>query len=242
MSLHFINTDVQGRKWTLKSDPIGSPAIKATLIVKRPFEGIDGVQVFDGTTNPTASQIGNGRVFETDSNKLGITKDDQGYYSFRDGIVEVDLHLGMDIVEVTGTKGDFFVIGTGLQNVFDNYDSVLIGDEVYIIDKSKDTNAGTVLYFDKDLSEDISEMTVAIRESTKVLSNLRTKKIIAKSAHILSNDYPSSRYRVLEKENGVLKVIKNKLASEIFFEREDYSKADFMLRENVQIGNYLGVL
>src|SRR5690606_6786002 len=226
MSLHFINTDVQGRKWTLKSDPIGSPAIKATLIVKRPFEGIDGVQVFDGTTNPTASQIGNGRVFETDSNKLGITKDDQGYYSFRDGIVEVDLHLGMDIVEVTGTKGDFFVIGTGLQNVFDNYDSVLIGDEVYIIDKSKDTNAGTVLYFDKDLSEDISEMTVAIRESTKVLSNLRTKKIIAKSAHILSNDYPSSRYRVLEKENGVLKVIKNKLASEIFFEREDYSKAD----------------
>lgn len=203
---------------------------------------MDGVQVFDETTNPTASQIGNGEVFETDSHSLGVTKYDQGYYSFREGIVEVDLHLGMDVVEVTGAKGDFFVIGTGLQDVFDNYDSVLIGGEVYIIDKSKDTNAGTILYFDKDLSKDISEMTVAIRESTKVLSNMRTKKIIAKSAHILSNDYPSSRYRVLEKENGVLKVIKNKLASEIFFERGDYSKADFMLRENVQIGNYLGVL
>lgn len=242
MSLHFINADVQGRQWTFKLDPIGSPVLKATLVVKRPFEGMDGVQVFDDTTTPTASQICNGEVFEIDSNSLGFTKDDQGYYSFRDGIVEVDLHLGMDIVEVTGARGDFFVIGTGLQDVFDNYDSVLIGDKVYIIDKSKDTNAGTVLYFDKDLTEDISEMTVAIRENTKVLSNLRTKIIIAKSAHILSNDYPSSRYRVLEKENGVLKVIKNKLASEIFFERGDYSKADFMLRENVQIGNYLGVL
>src|SRR5690606_36750273 len=100
---------------------------------------------------------------------------------------------------------------------FNNYDSVPIGDEVHTIDKSKDTNTGTVLYLDKDLSEGISEMTVAMRESTKVLSNLRTKKIIAKSAHILCNDYPSSRYRVLEKENGVLKVIKNKLASEVFF-------------------------
>lgn len=242
MSLNFIKTDTMGRKWTFQLDKETSPVIKGVLLIKRPFEKEDGVQVFDEDTTPSISEIGNGKVFDTDSNKLGITKDDQGYYSFRDGIVEAEFHLGFDEVFVTGSEGDFFAIGTGLQQVFDNFDSVLIGEDVFTIDKSKSTNAGTVLYFDKELPEDITSMVVSKRYSTKVLSNLRTKTIIAKSAHILSNDYPSSRYRILEKENGILKVIKNKIASEIFYEQEDFIKADFMLRENVQIGYYLGVL
>ena len=186
---------------------------------------------------PTAQEIADGKIFTVDSNKLGISGYNEPYLSFRDGVLNLDLYVGLQTVSVTGAEGTDYLIGTGLNLLLEAYDSVIIGQEVYQLRKDMPTNGGTVVYLDKELKEDTSEVVFAERNNLKIFNDFRTKCIIGKSAYILLNTK-----RVPEKEQAILKVVRNKVVAEVAFEQTDYLLADRLLRENVDIGNYLRVL
>src|SRR5690606_7156347 len=98
---------------------------------------------------PTAQEIADGKIFTVDSNKLGISGYNEPYLSFRDGVLNLDLYVGLQTVSVTGAEGTDYLIGTGLNLLLEAYDSVIIGQEVYQLRKDMPTNGGTVVYLDK---------------------------------------------------------------------------------------------
>lgn len=252
--LKLIKHDTMTRQLTFQIKPEEAYPLQASIIVlefDNPFgTGKDGVVRYQNTfdpqhpeylTIPKAQEIGNGKVFTVDSHKLGLSTSEQGYSTFKDGVINVDAYVGQQSISVTGVKDTNYLVGTNLTEIATSFDAVIVGTDVYKIDKSKPTNAGTVLYLFEDLKSDVTSVTVAYRSNLKLYNNFRTKCLIGKSAHILTNDY-STHYDILEKERGVLKVIRNDIASRICFEQEDYEKAERLLKENIQIGLRLGIL
>lgn len=94
---------------------------------------------------PTAQEIADGKVFTVDSYKLGVTDANSGMNSFRDGVLNLNLYVGLQTVSVTGVGGTDYLIGTGLNLLLEAYDSVIIGQEVYQLRKDMPTNGGTVV-------------------------------------------------------------------------------------------------
>lgn len=250
--LKFVKSDPMSRQLTLQwVKPDGSPIINASvavLAIDKPFpKGGDGSVRYQNTLNPShpeylidpkAIDIGGGKVFEVDSYKLGITKVDEPYYSWRDGVINVNIYVGGDNITVTGLKDTNYLVGTGLQPILENYDSVIVGKDVYQLDKSKSTNAGTILFLTSDLKEDVSSVTVAVKDNLKLYNDFRTRCAIAQVAQVLT-DTNYYRPSVNEKSQAVLKLITNKQASKILFDQESYLEADRLLQENIDIIKFL---
>ena len=222
------------------SEESSSATVPTSVVLKidNPFDtGFEGSTLYQGVE---ASNIGLGKVFDVNSNTLGLTDANSGVNSFRDGILNINFYVGLQTVSVTGDKDTNWLIGTGLETLLQNYDSVIIGSETYELRKDLPTNGGTVVYLDRDLNEDVTNVTFAERNNLKVFNDLRSKCIIAKSSALLGTDlYPN---RTSDKEQAVLKVIRNKVAASILFEQEDYKGAERLLLENIEIGNHLRVL
>lgn len=255
-NIRLVKSDTQARRITFQDVKEGgytTPTQVVVLNVDNPFgTKKNGTVRYQNTLDldhpeylviPTAGQISDGIEFTVDSYTLGVTKEDQGYYSFRDGVLNVNYYVSDDTLEVTGVKDTNWLIGSGFEPILEKYDSVIIGKEVYQIMKGFNypSNAGTVIYLDRDLTEDVSEVHVAERSNLKVLNNTVTKTTIARGACIMAD--PLYRNNgILEKQNGVFKVIRNNEASRILFEREDYAEADRLLTENVEIGKFLNLI
>lgn len=252
--LKFITSEVQSRIVALQyikdeDSPITN-ASKVVLVADKPFpKGGNGKAVWVNQLNsdnpswmivPTAQQIGDGKTFTIDSHNLGVTEGDSPYQSFRDGIINLDIYVAGDSISVTGTKGNPFVTGTGLQTVLEKYDAILVGDEVYKLDKSKGTNGSQILFLLSDLKTDVTSAQVALRDNLKLFNDFRSKCSLAKVASILSSE-TYFRPNNTERVNAVLKIITNLKASEIEFERREYQQADRLLRENVDIIKWLQV-
>ena len=252
-NLRLVSSNNLARQISLQlnpEEPYTTPVTTVVLRVDNPFDTkkngvVKYVNTFDPNhpewlVIPTASQIGDGKVFLIDSNKLGITGYDESYLSFRDGVLNLNLYVGLQTVSVTGDKDTNWLIGTGLETLLQNYDSVIIGSETYELRKDLPTNGGTVVYLDRYLEEDVTSVTFAERNNLKVFNDFKSKCIIAKSSALLGTDlYPN---RTSDKEQAVLKVIRNKMAASILFEQEDYKGAERLLLENIEIGNHLRVL
>lgn len=252
--LKFVKSELQSRIVTLQYTPDeGKPvfnASKVILSVNNPFpKGEDGKAVWVNQLSPTnpswmivptAQQIGSGMVFSIDSHKLGVTEGDSPYQSFRDGVINIDIYVAGDTITVSGAKGNPYVTGTGLQTVLENYDAILIGDEVYKLDKSKGTNGSQILFLLSDLKTDVTSAQIAVRDNLKLFNSFRSQCILSKVASILSSQ-TYFRPNNTERVNAVLKIITNLKASEIEFERREYQQADRLLRENVDIIKWLQV-
>lgn len=251
-NLKLISSDVNTRQMTLQDTSVGytSPALCILLVIDNAFgTNKDGVVRYQNTFDPThpeylvipkAVDIGNGTTFTVDSYKLGITESTQGYLSYREGVLNLNYYVGLEVVTASGTKGESWLVGTGFDPIIENYDSVIIGKEVYQILKDRPSNAGTVMYLDKSLSQDVTEVTVAERSNLKIRNNFQTKKAIAKVACILT-DSNYFRPSVSEKSNRVMKLIVNDTASKILFENEDYIGSEKLLNENILIIQSLGI-
>lgn len=242
-NLEFIKNDTLARQISFKDKSggyLGRTVTQVILTVKNPFDTKkDGLAKWDSTTVPTHVQIKDGKVFEVDSQKLGLTTVNESYWSFRDGVLNWNYFAGFENVAVTGAKGDNFVIGVGFIPLLEKgYDSVIINGKPYAIDLSKPTNAGTVLYTFEPLESNATSVTFAERSNLKLRNNFRTKSAICKAAKSLVGSF---RDRIVDKEIAVQKLIRNEMASKILFEQEDYDSSDKLLRENVQILNYLGL-
>lgn len=252
--LLIISSNEMARQVTLQWDkPEDSPIDNASNVIVKvanPFDTkedgvVKYVNVFDPDVPenfviPTASEIGEGKEFTLDSYKLRVTESDKPYYSFRDGVINFDIYVGGSNISVTGNEGDEYITGSGLLDVIENYDAIMVDDSVYNLIKDRSTNAGTVLYLDKPLVSDVSSVTVAVRDNLKVRNNFRTKCALGNAAHILSD---SNYYRpgLDERQNAVMKLIKNDIASKFLFESRDYIGSERMLMENLSIIKWLGL-
>jgi len=242
-NLKFIKSNQLARQISFQDDSggyLGRTVTQVLLAVKDPFDtGKEGLAKWDSTTIPTHTQIKDGKIFEVDSQKLGLTTVNQSYYTFKDGVLNFDYYVGFEQVAVTGAKGDNFVIGSGFIPLLEKgYDGVIINGKPYALDLSKPTNAGTVLYLFEDLPKDITSLTFAERSNLKLRNNHRTKCAIGKVAQVLIGGY---RDRIVDREIAVQKLVRNEMASKILFEQEDYLASDKLLKENVEIIKWMGL-
>lgn len=242
-NLELVSNDLMSRVINFRDKSggyTGRTVTQIILTVKNPFgTGKDGLAKWDSTTIPTHTQIKDGKVFSVDSQKLGLTTTAQGYLTFRDGVINFNYFVGFEDVSVTGVKGDSFVIGSGFIPLLElGYDSVIINGKPYVIDLSKPTNAGTVLYTFEPLESDTTSLTFAERSNLKLRNNFLTKSAICVGAKALSGSF---RDRIVDKEIALQKIIRNEMASKELFLQKDYDSSDKLLKENVQILNYLGL-
>lgn len=242
-NLELVSNDLMSRVINFRDKSggyAGRTVTQIILTVSNPFgTGKDGLAKWDSTTIPTHIQIKDGKVFSVDSQKLGLTTTAQGYLTFRDGVINFDYFVGFENVAVTGTKGNNFVTGTGFISLLEKgYDSVIIKGKPYAIDLSKPTNGGVVLYLFEELSESTTDLTFAERSNLKLRNNFRTKMAICAGAKSLSGSF---RDRIVDREVALQKIIRNEMASKELFLQEDYDSSDKLLKENVQILNYLGL-
>lgn len=252
--LKLISSDLQAREITLQVTRgeinSGNKYLKVIVDVAKPFpiKG-EGVSVFVNqldTENPnywvipTAEQIGNGRVFKLNSHLLNLTKSEEGYATFRDGVIDVNMHGGIEVKTVVGRKGESWIESTGLIDYLQKYDSVLVGSDSYLLLKDRSTNGGTVAYLSEPLKEDVTEVMFAERMNLKLYNDFRTKQAICKIATILTE---KSYYRpgLDERQRACLKLLTNKQASSILFEQKSYLESNRLLVENASIINWLSL-
>src|SRR5699024_1509136 len=253
--LKFINSKLNARKITLQYEkpedaPFQNQADTVLVEVTNPFSTKEsGVTVFKNQvdpdhpeyfTTPTAGQIGNGKVFDLDSYKLGITESDQGYLTFRDGVIDINAWIGAFVNPFEGNEGEPFVIGEGFIGILENYDGFIVDNIGYRFLKDRSTNGGTVLFLDKPLHRDIDNAVVSLVDNLKLYNDFRTKQAICKIATILTE---KSYYRpgLDERQRACLKLLTNKQASSILFEQKSYLESNRLLVENVQIIGWLGL-
>ena len=241
--LKLISADKMVRELTFQytTDEVPKPTLtKVVVTMKDPFNlKKDGKAVFTSSTIPKTSEIGAGKTFKLNSQLLGVTDFYSSYLTFKDG-VQVCYGADKEVLSVTGVKGNNYLIGTGLQPILESYDSVILpNNDVLQLDKSKPTNGGTVLYFLSDLTQDVTSFNPAWRTTVKLKNDFRTKAVLCKVVHILGSDY---RSKIDEKENAVQKLIRNKMTADLAWEMEDYDLVDQLLKENIRIGEWLGVI
>lgn len=243
-NLELVSNDLMSRVVNFRDKSggyTGRTVTQIILTVNNPFgTGKDGLAKWDSTTIPTHTQIKDGKVFSVDSQKLGLTTTDQGYLTFRDGVINFDYVVAFENVTITGVKGDTFVTSSTnlIPYLEQGYDSVIINGKPYAIDLSKPTNGGTVLYTFEPLEANTTSLTFAERSNLKLRNNFRTKQAICAGAKALSGSF---RDRIVDKEIALQKIIRNEMASKELFLQEDYDFSDKLLKENVQILNYLGL-
>src|SRR5690606_18191019 len=134
-NLRLVSSNNLARQISLQlnpEEPYTTPVTTVVLRVDNPFDTKkDGVVKYVNTFDsnhpewlviPTASQIGDGKVFDIDSNKLGISGYNEPYVSFRDGILDINCYVGLQTVSVTGAEGADYLIGTGLNLLLETYD------------------------------------------------------------------------------------------------------------------------
>ena len=192
-------------------------------------------------TVPSVSEILNGAVVQLTSITLGIDEPTEGIKSFNDGLLDLNYYPYTALIPASGTAGQPFVTGSGLDAVYE-LPSVLIGDKVYTIDHSMDTNGGTVLYFIEDLEEDTTALNPAYRANTKVFMNRLSQcvltKMSAKLASILCGGCRGGDCEQLKKK--LLTIKHNRDAAVLDFYDEDYNGANKKLTYAAKLGNTLG--
>lgn len=253
--LKFIKSDIQARRITLQYEkpdntPITGQVHTVLVEVDNPFsDKKKGTTVFKNTldpenpnylVDPTAGQIGNGKVFELDSFKLGNTKSENGYKTFRDGVINIDAWIGAFVNPFEGNEGESFVIGSGFISILENYDGIIVDNVGYRFLKDRSTNGGTTIFLDRPLHRSIDNAVVSLVDNLKLYNDFRTKQAICKIATILTE---KSYYRpgLDERQRACLKLLTNKQASSILFEQKSYLESNRLLVENVSIINWLGV-
>lgn len=253
--LKIISSDLNARKITLQyvrpdDNPFGNQAVSVIVQATNPFgDKRNGTTVFKNSLDPshpeyliipTAGEIEAGKVFDIDSYKLGLTKSEDSYLTFRDGVLDIDIAIGAFDVNMVGEEGNSFVTGSGFIDILTNYDAIIVDNVFYRLLKDRSSNAGTVMYLDKPLHRGITSATVALVDNLKIYNDYRTKQAICGVATILTEN---SYYRPYldEKRQAVLKLLTNKQASSLLFDNKSYLEADRLLNESLDIINWLQI-
>ena len=108
-NIKLVSSDTQARRITFQDVKEGgytTPTQVVVLTIDNPFgTKKDGVVRYQNTLDsdhpeyliiPTSQQISEGIVFTVDSYTLGVTDETQGYYSFRDGVLNVNYYVSDD--------------------------------------------------------------------------------------------------------------------------------------------------
>lgn len=236
-NLTFVELSASGKEITLKdatpSYAAGTTPVGANLILTNPFTGTvkESTITYDSTSTPTISQVTNGMAFKVNSVTLGDSTILQGLRTFKDGVLTFNYFPYTAAVAGVGTKGNHYIIGTGFIDILSNYEAIVVGKNVYNLDKSKPTNGGTVLYTVEEIQEDFTAFNPAYRSPLSVLIDSSVKSAIAEGASALA--YPHNRTSGLKE--GIRKLIHNFTASRIWFENSQYDMCNKAARESAAI-------
>lgn len=180
-------------------------------------------------TSPTIDQIALGAAVRLDSILMGISTASEGLKPFRDSVYDINEYSFVALrTDVVGNKGEPFIIGTGLTPIIENNYSILIGDDIYDIDKSKPDNGGTVLYLTTELKENTTSFYPGYRANIKALVTATTdfeKRLIA--AKLAGGDCADCYEQYMEKYSEIRNFVD---ASRELFLDEVYKGADDCIR------------
>lgn len=234
--LNFLNLSASGKEITLQdktsSYTNGSYVVEGVILkLTNAFSKTDATIEYDDTTNPTYQQVIDGIEFKINSVLSGDSTVQQGFKTFKDGVLEINYYPYTQVVQGQGTKGNHYIITTDSFELVNNFEAIVVGDNIYHIDKSKNTNAGTLLYLVEGLKEDVENFYPCYRGITRVLVDTLVKQSIAEGATALA--YPHNRHNGLKE--GVKTLIHNYTANKIWFDLGDYGIINHTTKENYQI-------
>lgn len=191
------------------------------------LQAIWGRNPIDDTTvnaTPTVEEILNGEEIQLTSLTFRATTPQQGMKAFEDGVFDINLYHVVEPIPVTGNVGNIYVNGTDLDDVFFDYDSVLINSKLYQIDKTLPTNGGTLLYFTEPLTETITQMEPAYRANTKVANMAHSSCVLS----FMTGKYSQSK-RDSVSRNKLTDVLIDHTAARLAFQNDRYSEANDLM-------------
>lgn len=134
---------------------------------------------------PTINQITSGTTVEINSMLLGISPVP---LPFDDGVFDLNVYHVLTVPKtgVIIATGNTMITGTGL-STYVQYDSVLVGDRLYDIDKSK-PNSDTVLFLVQEIQEPATSFNPTYRANVKFINTLDTEVCVNNKAGKLASD------------------------------------------------------
>lgn len=122
--------------------------------------------------SPTLNQIVAGADMTITAVTLGLS---EFIVPFEDGVFDLNMYnvLTTGKTGILAIQGNPFINGTGLDTYL-QYDSILVGDNLYDIDKTKSTVGGTILYLAQELLTNDTVFYPCYRSNTKFMTDSAT--------------------------------------------------------------------
>lgn len=123
-------------------------------------------------TTPTINQITAGTPIEFSSISLNQSSI---FIPFEDGVFDFNMYNVMTTAKtgVVAAQGNPFITGSGLDTYL-VYDSILVNEKLYDIDKTKNSNGGTILFLVQELEDSSTLFYPAYRANMKALTDKAT--------------------------------------------------------------------
>lgn len=168
---------------------------------------------------PAINDIANGNAdIALNTYRLKID-DSTELKTFGDGVYNIDVSVVFnDVYAGTGGAGNTYIV-PAVPFVGD-FDVVYAGGVIYDIDKSKDTNLGTVIYLVQELQDDISSFRVGYKDNVKLANDTSVKTCMTRKAIKTCGCGKSKR---------VIDVWVDYLNSQWAFDDEDYAAANDLI-------------
>lgn len=172
---------------------------------------------------PTINQITSGTEIDITSISLGLSSI---YIPFEDGVFDLNMYsvLSTPKTGIIAAVGNPFVIGTDLETYL-QYDSILIANKLYDIDKTKNMVGGTILYLVQEIEIADTQFYSTYRANTKFMTDMATTtQLYNKVGKLASNQDSTDKLRLKLYDIELFK-----WASQYAFDNGDYIKANELI-------------
>lgn len=238
--IELVSLSVNGRELSLRDVTEGGysplPIDGVLVTLNGSFKGTPEPSkvIYTATTSPTKDEVIAGTAFKINSFITGDSEFSGGMKRFKDGIIDINYYPYTTALTGTGTKDTNYIVGTGFTDVLaDGFEAIVVGTELYHLDKTKSTNGGTVIYTVEKIKTSFTSFKPALRTNLKVLNQTNLKEGIAEGARALA--YVPNRKDGIKEASS--KLIHNFHAQRIWFETEQYGLVETSTIENNQMMN-----
>jgi len=182
---------------------------------------------------PTINQITSGTEIEITSISLGQTTI---FIPFEDGVFDLNMYSVLTTAKtgVIAATGNPFITGTGLATYL-QYDSVLVNEKTYDIDKTKDTNGGTILYLVEELQDTTNLFYPSYKANVKFITDVSTTTCLYNKVGKLATSCDCDNNDVV---NTLFEIELLKWASQYAFDNGDFVKANELIVSAQRACNY----
>jgi len=206
-------------------------------VYKQTFSRVSDIAHPEYILTPTINQLTAGTEFEVSARSLGLSTI---YTPFEDGVLNINMYslttnIKTGIIAAIGTP---FILGSNLDSYL-QYDSILIGDTIYDIDKTKTTNGGTILHLVQEILVTANSFTALYRANTKIIIDMGTKtylyNLVGKLAHNSCDCNSKTKDLLLDIEIF-------KWASQYAYNSGDYIEANKLIKSAYKAAKYVNCI